>query len=171
MIAPSWGPQGTIETGVGEKIVAQLMVQGYQVTFRPHPQTVKFSKKNVDKIVNKYINNPLFAYENNVAGQDSLHDSDVMVSDWSGAALDYAFGLNKPVLFVDVPRKVNNPDYEELEIEPFEVSIRSIIGDITDPAHLHISINRKNIEYGDWVFNLGSSNKVGGRYLVDLCGE
>mgnify|MGYP003326545469 CR=1 FL=1 len=43
--------------------------------------------------------------------QESLHRSDLMISDWSGAALDYALGLNKPVLFIDVPRKVNNLDY------------------------------------------------------------
>ncbi len=72
----------------------------------------------------------MFIYEEDVAGQDSLHNSDVMISDWSGAALDYAFGLNKPVIFVDVPRKVNNPDYKELDIEPFEAQIREKIGTI-----------------------------------------
>lgn len=171
LIAPSWGPLGTIESGVGEKIVAQLMGQGYQVTFRPHPQTVKFAKKNVDKIVNKYLNMPLFTYENNVAGQDSLHDSDLMISDWSGAALDYAFGLNKPVLFVDVPRKINNPDYEDICIEPIEISIRNKIGDIVDSEHLQILFSSKNIELQDWVFNPGNSNKVGGSYLAKLCVE
>lgn len=45
LIAPSWGTQGTIESGIGKKIVDQLMAQGYQVTLRPHPQTIKFSKK------------------------------------------------------------------------------------------------------------------------------
>ena len=32
-----------------------------------------------------------------------------MVSDWSGAALEYSFGLKKPVIFLDLPKKVNNP--------------------------------------------------------------
>ena len=76
----------------------------------------------------KHSNHALFSYEANVAGQDSLHESDLMISDWSGAALEYAFGLNKPVLFVDVPRKVNNLDYEELGIEPFEAEMREKIG-------------------------------------------
>ena len=49
---------------------------------------------------------------------------------WSGIRL--CFGLDKPVLFVDVPRKINNPDYEEIEIEPFESIIRDKIGVIMD---------------------------------------
>ena len=56
-----------------------------------------------------------------------------MVSDWSGAALEYAFGLERPVLFVDVPRKVNNPEYERLGIEPFEASVREQIGRVVAP--------------------------------------
>ena len=59
-----------------------------------------------------------------------------MVSDWSGAALEYAFGLERPVLFVDVARKVNNPDYEALGIEPFEVGIRERIGRVVAPDDL-----------------------------------
>ena len=172
LIAPSWGVQGTIESGLGEKIINQLIGQGYQITLRPHPQTVKFAEKNVAEIVKKYAGNPLFAYENNVAGQNSLHDSDLMISDWSGVALDYAFGLNKPVLFVDVPRKINNPDYEQIHLEPIEVSIRSKIGDIIDIEDLQLLVNSKNnLELDDWVFNLGKSNVVGASYIVKLCGE
>lgn len=130
LIAPSWGPQGTIESGLGAKLVDQLIEMGCRVTLRPHPQTIKFAGRQVDAICNRHGGNPRFAFEANVAGQDSLHESDVMVSDWSGAALDYAFGLNKPVLFADVPRKVNNAQYEELGIEPFEVSIRDKIGHV-----------------------------------------
>jgi len=128
LLAPSWGPEGTIERGAGEKIVNHLIEQGYKVTFRPHPNTTRFAKDKVDAIIKKHANNPLFDHEANIAGQDSLHDSDVMISDWSGAALDYAFGLSKPVVFVDVPRKVNNPDYKEIGIEPFEAVIRKKIG-------------------------------------------
>lgn len=128
LIAPSWGSEGTIESGIAEGIVEQLIEQGCQVTLRPHPQTVKYAKDKIDVILKKHGKHSLFSYESNVAGQNSLHESDLMVSDWSGAALDYAFGLNKPVLFVDVPRKVNNLDYEELDIEPIEVYLRDKIG-------------------------------------------
>jgi hypothetical protein len=38
------------------------------------------------------------------------------------------------VLFIDVPRNVNNPGYEELGIEPFEASVREQIGKVVAPA-------------------------------------
>jgi hypothetical protein len=47
--------------------------------------------------------------------------------DWSGVAMEFAFGLEKPVLFIDVPRKVNNPEYKTLRAVPLEVSYRDQI--------------------------------------------
>ena len=35
----------------------------------------------------------------------SLYQSDLMISDWSGVAFEYAFAFNKPVIFCDVPKK------------------------------------------------------------------
>lgn len=172
LIAPSWGPKGTIESGVGEGIVNQLMEKGYQVTLRPHPQTIKFSKDKIDAIINKHNSSPLFECETNVVGQDSLHDSDIMISDWSGAALDYAFGLNKPVLFVDVPRKVNNPRYAELCIEPFESYIREKIGRLMKLENTDFSLHdcfedMNKIDVNENVFNLSKSNIIGARYLCE----
>jgi len=140
LIAPSWGPDGTIESGIAESIIDQLLEQGYKVTLRPHPQTIKFAKNKIDIILRKNSQHPLFSYEANVAGQDSLHESDLMISDWSGAALDYAFGLNKPVLFIDVPKKINNHDYKELDIEPFEDMVRNNIGKVIKSDDLLFSV-------------------------------
>ena len=36
---------------------------------------------------------------------DSWLRSDVMVSDWSGAALEYAFALQRPVVYVEHRRR------------------------------------------------------------------
>jgi len=171
LIAPSWGPNGTIESGVAKKIIAQLLAQDCKVTLRPHPQTIKFAKNKVDDIINNYKKNHLFSYESNVAGQNSLHESDIMISDWSGAALDYAFGLNKPVIFIDVPRKVNNPKYEEIAIEPFEVTIREKIGKVIDPSNLTFSIDDMDINREEKLSNIfcvGRSSISGAKYLKKL---
>ena len=160
LVAPSWGPKGTLESGVGTEIIDQLIMEGYKVTLRPHPQTVKLAKVKIDAILKKHGNDPMFAYEGNIAGQDSLHDSDIMISDWSGAALDYAFGLNKPVLFVDVPRKVNNPDYKQLNIEPFESEIREKIGTIIDSNNFSLEkISPKPLEAMDKYYYKISPNR------------
>jgi CDP-glycerol glycerophosphotransferase (TagB/SpsB family) len=171
LIAPSWGPNSVIELGIGEKIVDQLMSKGLKVTLRPHPQTIKFDRPKVDAIVNKYKDHKRFEYEANVAGQESLHASDFMVSDWSGAALDYAFGLNKPVLFVDVPRKVNNADYEDIGIEPFEASIREVIGRIAkdDDYSIDTFVRQPSpINYKDYFYS--DADRKGAKALQGILG-
>jgi YidC/Oxa1 family membrane protein insertase len=67
---------------------------------------------------------------------DSILRSDILISDWSAMAMEYAMGLEKPVLFIDVPRRIRNPDWRELGIEPFESSIREQVGEVLDPSAL-----------------------------------
>lgn len=173
LLAPSWGETGTIETGVGARIVELLLAKGEKVTLRPHPQTIKFAAKRVDEIVNQHAANPNFEYENNVEGQSSLHASDVMICDWSGAALDYAFGLGKPVIFIDVERKVNNPSYKDIPITPFEVDIRTSIGSVISPdnlgAILELELNLLPQTLADkYVYNVGRSDEIGAREILRL---
>ena len=173
LLAPSWGDAGTIETGVGARVVELLLSKGEKVTLRPHPQTIKFAAGRVDEIVNKHKTNPNFEYENNVEGQNSLHASDVMICDWSGAALDYAFGLGKPVIFIDVERKVNNPSYKDIPLTPFEVDIRSSIGSVISPDNLDaiLELELKPLPQtlaDKYVYNVGRSDEVGAREILRL---
>ena len=123
--------------------------------------------------MSKHIANPNFEYENNVEGQSSLHASDVMICDWSGAALDYAFGLGKPVIFIDVERKVNNPSYMDIPITPFEVDIRSSIGSVISPDNLDtiLELELKPLPQtlaDKYVYNVGNSDEVGAREILRL---
>jgi hypothetical protein len=172
LIAPSWGPNCIIET-IGLKVVDILMTAGCQVTLRPHPQTIKYSFNTIKPILDRYNSDNRFCYEENVAGQESLIDSDVMICDWSGAALDYAFGLGKPVLFIDVPRKVNNPDYKKIEIEPFESLIRNKIGVIVDSSDLDKITTLLNSEIkptaaSEYVFSVGESSRIGAEAIMGI---
>ena len=169
LIAPSWGPEGVIESGLGKTLVEILLNLGHEVILRPHPQTIKFTQHKVDEIKNQHKKNPRFTFEGSVSGQESLHQSDIMVSDWSGAALEYAFALNKPVIFCDVPRKVNNPNYQDIDIEPLEVYLREKIGVIWDGVssvselieHCEQKSKRDLRTLTDQhVFNAGHSDKI-----------
>jgi hypothetical protein len=179
LIAPSWGANGIVEK-LGNAPVETLLKAGFRVTLRPHPQTLKHSKKAVSSIVKHHLGNPLFHLDDDTSSIASLQASDVMISDWSGAALDYAFGLGKPVAFIDTPRKVNNLSYKELNIEPFESNIRSVIGEIIpqdDLAELGVAVNRllgcssreeiRTIAR-DHVFNIGRSSEVGANALLKI---
>ena len=169
LIAPSWGSEGLIESGLGKTFVEQLLNLGHEVILRPHPQTIKLAKVKVDEIRSQHKDHPSFTFEDSIAGQDSLHQSDIMVSDWSGAALEYAFALNKPLIFCDVPRKVNNPNYQDIDIEPLEVYIREKIGIVWDGVspvgELIRHCEQKSIRdlralRDQHVFNAGHSDKI-----------
>ena len=43
-------------------------------------------------------------------------------------AFDFAFSFERPVIFIDLKKKVNNLDYKKINIEPLEISVRKKIG-------------------------------------------
>ena len=181
LIAPSWGPQGIIEAGCAD-LIDVLLAHAFDVTLRPHPQTYRLAADKLSEISSRYGDHPKFTLERDVSGYETLFSADVMISDWSGAAIDFAFGRLGPVIFMDLPKKVNNPNYEELSIEPFEVSIRDKIGVVVRPdeiekivAHVEAmtanssemrnSLKKLRTEY---VYNIGESGRVAAREILRI---
>lgn len=135
LVAPSWGPEGLLERHV-EALLAALAQTSWQVVVRPHPQTARLAPQAVECVRRWCRSNPNFRLDEDLAGQASLLASAVMISDWSGAALEFALGLGRPVLFVDTPRKVNNPHYADIHLEPVEVGLRAEMGGVVSLADL-----------------------------------
>ena len=179
LIAPSWGPAALLERH-GSKCVAPLLAAGYRVTLRPHPQTRRFNAQKLDAIAAEFSAHPRFVLEENIATKRSLLEADLMISDWSGASLEFCFSRLKPVLSVDVPRKVNNPDYETLGLEPLEVSVRDEIGAVVPETQLsHLAAHAASVlaRLDDTqlaalrrrcVHNLGQSGAVAAAEIVRL---
>ena len=181
LIAPTRGSNGLIETKCQE-IIHILLDSGFDVILRPHPTTIKKSNQVVQKIEKEFKNHLNFKLETDIRNTESLFLCDCMISDWSGVAIEYAFALEKPVLYVDIPKKINNHDYNDLEIIPLEEKIRSQIGAIISPLELsnlsseienlclNIDQNRKKIQTikEENVFNLGKSEKYGAMYLLEF---
>ncbi|TRO95979.1 hypothetical protein FKB34_06335 [Glycocaulis profundi] len=135
LVAPSWGPDGLFET-LGPAVVEPLLAAGLKVVARPHPQTSRLAADRIQALQDAFGAHERFTLETDMADKRSFHESDVMISDWSGAALDFAFAHLRPVVFIDTPRKVNNPRYQDLGIEPMEAAVRERIGAVVDPAAL-----------------------------------
>ena len=184
LLAPSWSDDGLFEN-FGEKVIDILLREGYKVTFRPHPMTQKKSKKKIDRMTEKFSKNESFLLEQNISNFDSFLFSDIMITDWSGAALEFAFAFEKPVLFIDVPKKINNPEYEKISQVPIEVSIREKIGKIILPTDLELIPNEIKMLYGqtkelrdkitkirnELIFNVGESKKDGAEEIIKLLNE
>ena len=180
LIAPSWSDDGLFETIIEENILI-LLNSDFKVILRPHPMTQKKSKKKIDFIRQKFSSNPNFSIEENIPNFDSFVKSDIMITDWSGAAIEYAFTLERPVLFIDVPKKNHNPDYEKLSEIPIEISIRDKIGEVVSPSNLQvlpekIQILCKNSDIKnkiqktreELIFNLGNSSKLEVEYILKI---
>tara|TARA_B100000809_G_scaffold144719_1_gene142306 strand:- start:1986 stop:3155 length:1170 start_codon:yes stop_codon:yes gene_type:complete len=135
LIAPSWGKNGLLETK-GLELVKILLDAKYHVTVRPHPMTVRKSPNVIKKIENKFKNNPNFEIETDVSSFESPYSSYGLISDWSGIGFEYAFVCERPVIYVDVPHKNNNPDYKKIPYDPLESSIRNLIGSVISPNDL-----------------------------------
>ena len=184
LLAPSWSNASLFED-IAEKVIDILLQEGYKVTFRPHLVTQKKSKKKINEIIEKFSDNESFLLEQNILNFDSFLFSDIMITDWSGAALEFAFAFEKPVLFIDIPKKINNPEYEKTQNVPIEVSIREKIGKIILPTELELIPNEIEILYkqtkelrdkitkirNELIFNIGESKKDGVKEIIKLLNE
>jgi YidC/Oxa1 family membrane protein insertase len=135
LIAPTWGDTSIFNT-CGKELIAVLLDAGYRVIMRPHYQSNKRTPEVIDSVRQAFEGKPRFEYVDRMGETDSILRSDLLVSDWSAMALEYAWGLEKPVLFVDVPRRIRNPNWQDLGIEPLESAIREQVGEIVAPDGL-----------------------------------
>ena len=184
LIAPSWGKKGLLETK-GLELVKILLDAGYHVTVRPHPMTVRKWPKIVKTIRNEFEYNSNFEMETDVSSSESLYSTYGLISDWSGIGFEYAFVCERPVLYVDVPHKNNNPDYNKISYEPLESSIRNLIGVVISPNELEgipkiIESTYENIDLfktkvqevrNKTVFNLGQSGIKGAQEIVKILSD
>ena len=181
LLAPSWGKDGIFETII-EDIIEILLKNKYKVTLRPHPMSQKKSKKKIEKIKKRFSNQDDFIFEDNILNFDSFFSSSLMITDWSGSALEFSFAFKKPVIFIDVPKKTNNPEFEKISLIPIEVSIREKIGKILLPSNLDllpneiemlISQTKKNqpelLEIrNQTIFHVNESKKFGAESILQL---
>lgn len=135
LVAPTWG-ENSIFNACGERLVGVLLDAGYRVIARPHYQTRRLSPGAIDALQTRFREHVNFELGLDMGESESLLRSDVLVSDWSAMAIEYALGLEKPVLYIDLPRRVRNPDWQALGIEPLEVAFRKQSGVILSPQGL-----------------------------------
>ena len=184
IIAPSYGNNNLLEKcGLG--LIAIFLKLNFKVMLRPHFITLRDSTKLIDSIKEKFGKNRNFVLERDIIPSDSFHNSLFMISDWSGISLEYAFALERPVLFVDVPKKINNPDFEKIHCEIIETNIRREIGYVISPNELEripekINSLLQNLDKfrkkiikirSKTVFNIGKSAIMGAKHIIKIADE
>jgi len=184
LLAPTWGENGLLERH-GKKLVNLLLEADFDVILRPHPHTLKRWPGVVTELKKVFGSDPRFLYDSDIRTQDAFYDSDCMISDWSGVTFEYAFTLGKPILYVDIDKKMNVEGYQDIENIPVEISIRERIGTIVSlekmdsiPGEIEKILHSdrltgEHIEKiaGQYVFNIGESGKMGAEELVRILKE
>ena len=184
LLAPTWGEHSILHV-CGEPLIATLLGAGLRVILRPHYQTTLLAPRLVQSLISRFARDPGFRHVGRMEDTASLLESDLLICDWSAMAIEYALGLGKPVLFVDVPPRVRNPKFAELGLEPMEMRIRRELGTVLPvdrlaaaPAYV-AELLRGAAEFrertaalrGEWTFNFGRSVEVGAREIARIADE
>lgn len=178
LIAPSWQKDNIMDSCI-EKILDELKESDYHVIVRPHPQYVRHFEAKVDLLKAKYEKYGM-EVQKDFSSNRTVYMADLLVTDWSSIAFEYAFSTLKPVLFVNTPMKVVNPDYRELATVPIDIELRDKVGISVEPGKLDqvraavdelLYDNRFSPEVirqmkETYIYNCGESGKVGAKYMI-----
>ena len=180
MIAPSWQEDNILDTCI-EQMLDQLVKTPYHIIVRPHPQYVRHFETRIDLLAEKYqAYNVMF--QKDFASTESVYMADLLITDWSSISFEYAFSTLKPVLFINTPMKILNPDYQELKTVPIDIELRDKIGISIAPDNVEYEIvgtvNKilEDVQFSkesirklkeQYSYNIGTSGKVGAKYIIE----
>ena len=132
LVAPTWGESSLVGHGL-EPLLAVLLRAGFAVTLRLHPMTKRHHPGLAADMAARFAGRGSLQIDPHINTTQSLLEADIMISEWSGAPLDYAFARLRPVIFIDTPPKIHNPEYGLLGLPCLEEEIRTKIGRVVSP--------------------------------------
>jgi len=179
IIAPTYGDNNLLKI-CGVKLIRTLLDSNFKVLLRPHFRIFKESEDVIRIIRDKFQNNNNFLLEEGTIKPEIFHSSRCMISDWSGISLEYAFIFERPIIYIDVPKKELNAEVDKISLQPIEVSIREEIGYLVDPNNLteipniisKINDESRAEQIRDirskTVFNIDKSASIGADYITKI---
>lgn len=135
LVAPSWNYSETnFLVNYSEELIKKLIDLNYNVIFRPHPEHFVRNRIFLDMILNKYEKFKNFIIDKNENNLESMLKSKYLITDYSGIAIEYILGLNKPVIYFDKYPKIHNDNHHNIQEEFIEDNIKKLFGiSVNDP--------------------------------------
>lgn len=180
LIAPSWQKDNILDSCI-EQMLDELVKTTYHVTVRPHPQYVRHFEARIDTLAEKYKEYGV-EFQKDFSSNKTVYMADLLVTDWSSIAFEYAFSTLKPVLFINTPMKVVNEEYTELTTVPIDIELRDKVGISIDPQKILTEIVPAvdrllfNEQFApeairelknQYIYHPMESGKVGAQYLIE----
>ncbi len=129
LVAPTWGKSSLLYR-FGRELVDRL-IRDHDVILRPHQWRMEEVAHVIDALRRDYAGHPGFRYDDTVDAKPSMDAADLMITDYSGVAFEFALGYLRPVVFMDGPRKNDHLEWRRiLDVEGVEVRCRTTIGTI-----------------------------------------
>ena len=181
LIAPSWQEANILDSCI-DKILSSLFGKGYQIIVRPHPEYKKRYTARMNAMIERYkdVSKDELVIETDFSSNVTIFTADLVITDWSAIAYEFAFSTLKPPLLINTPTKIMNKNYKKIPLEPINFSLRKKVGieletDQLDRVADAVSeIFSKRAEFHDrilqvrseTVFNIGHSGEAGGKYII-----
>lgn len=129
LIAPSWQKDNIMDSCL-DQLVEQLLPLDCKLIIRPHPQYVRLYDDRMAAIQQKYADRlgDDFVIQTDFSSTDTVYSADLLITDWSNVGFEFALSTLKPVLYINTPMKIMNPEYDKIEVVPFDIRIRAQLG-------------------------------------------
>ncbi len=181
LIAPSWQEDNLLDSCIDQLIIG-LFCDGYHITVRPHPEYVKRYGARMQAIVDRYAHmvGDGLSFELDFTVNKSVYSSDLLITDWSGIALEFCFATRRPALFVNTAIKCMNPNWKKIDCVPTEISLRDVVGVSVDKDRLDecrsivedllARADEYDVKIGkvlsEHIYNQGHAGETGADYLL-----
>lgn len=179
LIAPSWQKDNIIDSCL-EELIDQLKDNDYDLIVRPHPQEVRLKAEYMEQLKQKYSDNKNIEIQTDFTSNNPIMEADLLITDWSGISWEYAFTTLRPILFINTPMRVMNPEYTKIPTVPLNILLRDKLGKNLDTDKLsevpetveyllsHTNDYHEQIDElsNKYIFNHGTSAEVGAKYII-----
>lgn len=183
LIAPSWQNDNIVDSCL-EEILDSLKNKDYDIIVRPHPQEVRLKQDYMKTLKQKYEAKNI-EIQTDFSSNNPILEADLLITDWSGISWEYAFTKQSPILFIDTPMKIMNPEYQKISTVPLNILLRDKLGknlklDELDkvPETVDYLIENSDVYYEQigelvkqYLYNPGISTEVGAKYIIKTIQE
>jgi hypothetical protein len=133
LVAPTWGEASLL--AVHGREIVDCLVPKWDVILRPHPHMLQLLQPVINSLVSSYSNDSCFKLDLCPDATESLTCAEILISDASGIAFEFALAFLRPVIFVNGPRKNGHLPWRDiLEEDGVEVRCRQEIGLIANSS-------------------------------------
>jgi len=180
LVAPTWGDNSLLAK-FGFNILKPLLTEKYKIILRPHPQMYISQKKLIEEIKRESSNYSNLVWDDKPSGEDSMNESDILISDLSGIIFDYSFVFKKPVISIDAPIIDTGLELEDMSQDKlWELNTRDKLGKLVKeenisnlPAYVEellMLFGKENIEniIEESIYNFGKTGDVAAKQLIEL---